>query len=77
MCCAHSHLDGAKGVFHSLAAGTHGLDPHADNWLATVAPSPIRETLLRSFPKEMDEHDIIRIVKAYGAAARRCKEGGA
>ena len=27
-------------------------------------------------PKEMDEHDIGRVVKAYGAAARRCRDGG-
>jgi 2,4-dienoyl-CoA reductase-like NADH-dependent reductase (Old Yellow Enzyme family)/thioredoxin reductase len=51
-------------------------DPHAGNWLPTIAPSRVRETHHRSFPKEMDEHDIDRIVKAYGAAARRCKEGG-
>ncbi len=51
-------------------------EPYADNWLPTIAPSPIRETLHRSFPKEMDEHDIARIVKAYGGAARRCQEGG-
>lgn len=51
-------------------------EPYASNWLPTIAPSPIRETLHRSFPKEMDEHDIARVVKAYGAAARRCKEGG-
>ena len=24
----------------------------------------------------MDEHDIHRVVKAYGAAARRCRDGG-
>jgi NADPH-dependent 2,4-dienoyl-CoA reductase/sulfur reductase-like enzyme len=36
----------------------------------------IRETLHRSFPKEMDRHDIDRVVKAYGAAARRCRDGG-
>ncbi|WP_245815116.1 oxidoreductase [Shimia gijangensis] len=51
-------------------------DPHADNWLPSIAPSPIRKTLHRSFPKEMDKHDIQRVVKAYGAAARRCKDGG-
>lgn len=51
-------------------------DPHAGNWLPTIAPSRVRETLHRSFPKEMDEHDIDRVVKAYGAAAKRCKEGG-
>ena len=51
-------------------------EPYATNWLPTIAPSPIRETLHRSFPKEMDEYDIQRVVKAYGAAAKRCKEGG-
>ncbi len=69
----HSH--GTALMCQITHLGRRG-DPHADNWLPTVAPSPIRETLHRSFPKEMDEHDIIRIVKAYGAAARRCKEGG-
>lgn len=51
-------------------------EPYADQWLPTMGPSMIRETLHRSFPKEMDEHDIKRVVKAFGAAARRCKEGG-
>ena len=44
--------------------------------LPTIAPSPIRETLHRSFPREMDAHDIARVVKAFGDAAWRCKEGG-
>lgn len=51
-------------------------DPYAGNWLPTIGPSPVRETLHRSFPKEMDDHDIDRVVKAFGAAAYRCKEGG-
>jgi 2,4-dienoyl-CoA reductase-like NADH-dependent reductase (Old Yellow Enzyme family) len=46
------------------------------NWLPTLGPSRVRETRHRNFPKEMDQADIQRIVKAYGAAARRCKEGG-
>ena len=69
------HAQGAGLMCQITHLGRRG-DPHADNWLPTVAPSPIRETLHRSFPKEMDRHDIDRIVKAYGAAARRCKEGG-
>lgn len=32
--------------------------------------------VLRSFPKEIDRHDIERIVKAFGDAAVRCREGG-
>ncbi len=69
------HAQGAALMCQITHLGRRG-DPHADNWLPTIAPSPIRETLHRSFPKEMDEHDIARVIKAYGAAARRCKEGG-
>lgn len=49
--------------------------PDEGNWLPTIAPSRVRETRFRSFPKEMDADDIARVVKDYGAAARRCKEG--
>ena len=44
-------------------------------WLPVLAPSPIREPAHRSFPKAMEDHDIRRVVRAYGAAARRCREG--
>lgn len=69
------HRHGAALMVQITHLGRRG-EPYATNWLPTIAPSPIRETLHRSFPKEMDEHDIRRVVKAYGAAARRCKEGG-
>ena len=45
------------------------------DWLPTVAPSRSRE-VDGSFPKVMDRDDIDRIVKSYGEAALRCKEGG-
>lgn len=51
-------------------------DATAMNWLPTLAPSPIRETRHRNIPREMDEHDIARIVRDYAVAAKRCKEGG-
>ena len=51
-------------------------DTNAMNWLSTIAPSAIRETGHRSFPKEMDEFDIDRVVKAFGDAALRAKQGG-
>jgi len=51
-------------------------DATNDFWLPTIAPSPIRETLHRSIPREMDEYDIERVVKSFGQAARRCYEGG-
>ncbi len=69
------HAQGSALMCQITHLGRRG-DPHADNWLPTIAPSPIRETLHRSFPKEMDRHDIDRVVKAYGAAALRCKQGG-
>lgn len=49
---------------------------NAGNWLPVVAPSPVRETAHRAFPREMDKHDIKRVIAAYAAAAVRCKRGG-
>ena len=69
------HRHGAALMVQITHLGRRG-EPYASNWLPTIAPSALRETLHRSFPKEMDEHDILRVVKAYGAAARRCRDGG-
>ena len=69
------HARGAALMCQITHLGRRG-DPYAGDRLPTIAPSPIRETLHRSIPKEMDEHDIDRVVKAYAAAARRCREGG-
>jgi 2,4-dienoyl-CoA reductase-like NADH-dependent reductase (Old Yellow Enzyme family) len=69
------HRYGAAIMCQITHLGRRG-DPYADNWLPTIGPSVVRETLHRSFPKEMDEHDIARIVSAYGDAAKRCQEGG-
>lgn len=48
---------------------------YAGNWLPPVAPSRVRETRNRNFPKEMDAADISRIVKDYATAAKRCRDG--
>ncbi len=69
------HARGAALMIQITHLGRRG-DPHLGNFLPTIAPSPVRETLHRSIPKEMDDDDIARVVKAFGAAARRCKEGG-
>ena len=45
------------------------------DWLPTLSASRSRE-VGGGFPKVMDRHDIDRVVKAYGEAALRCKEGG-
>ena len=46
------------------------------DWLPTISASSVREPAHRSFPKEMEEADIRRVVTAFAEAARRCKEGG-
>lgn len=69
------HAQGAALMCQITHLGRRG-DSFAGDRLPTIAPSVIRETLHRSIPKEMDEHDIARVVKAYAAAAVRCKEGG-
>jgi len=51
-------------------------DAQAGDWLPTIAPSAVREDLHRNFPRQMDQYDIDRVVKAFGQAARRCKQGG-
>ena len=69
------HARGAALMCQITHLGRRG-DATADNWLPTLAPTPVRETLHRSIPREIDEDDILRIVKAFGQAARRCYEGG-
>ena len=49
---------------------------NVEDWLPPLAPSVVREHAHRSFPKEMDRNDIRRVVRAFGDAAVRCKEGG-
>lgn len=45
-------------------------------WLPALGPSHSREDYNRSFAHEMDRHDIARIVRNFGQAARRAREGG-
>lgn len=49
---------------------------YSSTWLPVVAPSRIRETRNRNFPREMDEYDIRRIVTDYAESARRCRDAG-
>jgi 2,4-dienoyl-CoA reductase-like NADH-dependent reductase (Old Yellow Enzyme family) len=45
-------------------------------WLPTVAPSALRDPAHGDMPREAEQEDIHRIVKAFGDAAARCQEGG-
>ncbi len=47
-----------------------------DPWLAPIAPSRVREPLHRNHPKAMEDWDFRRVIRDYGQAARRAKEGG-
>ena len=51
-------------------------ETNTQNWLPTLAPSPLRERGHRSIPRQIDLDDIDRIVSDFGDAAIRCKEGG-
>ena len=72
---ARMHRHGAALMCQITHLGRRG-NAYADHWLPMISASPSRETLHRSFAREMDEHDIARVVAAFGAAAKRCKEGG-
>ncbi len=48
---------------------------YTGHWLPIIAPSTVREPAHRAFPKAMEDWDIKRVVRAYGAAAARCREG--
>src|SRR5918994_2193538 len=69
----HAHGAAVMCQITHLGRRTHW---NRADWLPVLAPSPVREPAHRSFPKAMEDHDIRRIVRAYGAAARRCREGG-
>lgn len=46
------------------------------HWLPIIAPSRVREPAHRGFPKEMDQHDIKRVISDYVLAAKRCRDSG-
>ena len=69
------HKHGAALMCQITHLGRRTVSNTGD-WLPIVAPSCVREPAHRGFPKIAETTDIRRIVKAYGAAARRCKQGG-
>ena len=46
------------------------------DWLATMAPSVVRDPAHHSVPYEMSTSDIRRVTRAFSDAAWRCREGG-
>lgn len=87
----HAYKDEIVPWFRALSDGVHAhgaaimcqithlgrrTNWNKADWLPVLSASPVREPAHRAFPKEAEEFDIRRIVKAYGEAARRCREGG-
>ena len=69
------HARGAHLMCQITHVGGRG-EPYAGARLAPIGPSALRETLHRAFAREMDEHDIERVVGDYARAAVRCRDGG-
>src|SRR6478736_1611175 len=69
------HAHGAATMVQLTHLGRRTVWDDGD-WLPTISASSVREPAHRSFPKEMEESDIRRVVAAYAEAARRCREGG-
>ncbi|MCX7354344.1 MAG: NADH:flavin oxidoreductase [Alphaproteobacteria bacterium] len=69
------HKHGAKVMVQIAHMGKWANWSLAD-WIPSVAPSASMERRKYTYPKELEDWDIRRIVKDFGQAARRCKEGG-
>ncbi len=72
---ARVHRHGAAAMCQITHLGRR-TSPYVEDWLPTVAASCVREPAHRSFPKVLEHEDMLRIAKAYGAAARRCVDAG-
>lgn len=69
------HAHGAALMMQISHLGRRA-DAMSWNWLPVIAPSRVRETRHRNFPREMDLHDIKRVIREYGEAIARAREGG-
>ncbi|GBD42739.1 putative N-methylproline demethylase [bacterium HR40] len=49
---------------------------YTGDWLPLIWPSPVREASHRCWPKAMEDFDFARVIRAYAAAAERCRAAG-
>ncbi|MEM6548683.1 MAG: FAD-dependent oxidoreductase [Pseudomonadota bacterium] len=68
------HAEGGRFLIQLGHAGATVNDTDAGRPL--LAPSPVMSRLVRETPKEMSLGEIDEVVAAFGAAARRVREGG-
>lgn len=86
-----NHDDAVIPGYRSLAEAVHRHDcrvmsqlthmgrrsqSDVEGWHALLAPSQIPEKLHREVPHEIEPEQIAMLVRAFGDAARRCREGG-
>ncbi len=69
------HSEGCAVMIQLTHLGRRTTWNNAD-WLPVVAPSRVREAAHRTFPKEMEDWDIARIVSRYADAAERMQAAG-
>jgi dimethylglycine catabolism A len=69
------HRHGAH-VFTQLTHMGRRAQSDNESWHVLLAPSQIPEKVHREIPHEMDADQIAMIVRAFGDAVRRCREGG-
>jgi mycofactocin system FadH/OYE family oxidoreductase 2 len=69
------HAHGAKVMTQLTHMGRRGRSD-SERWLPLVAPSQLPEPYPREIPHEIEEEQIQAIIRAFGQAVRRCREGG-
>ena len=69
------HEKGAAVMIQITHLGRRTSWAKAD-WLPILAPSPIREPAHRSYPKQMEDWDFTRVIKAYADAAECVQAAG-
>jgi len=66
------HTHGAAVMIQMTHLGRRTSWSTAD-WLPVIAPSPVRESAHRAFPKAMEDWDFARVTRHYADAAERCR----
>ena len=63
-------------VFTQLTHMGRRAQSDNESWHVLLAPSQIPERVHREIPHEMEPEQIAMLVRAFGDAVRRCREGG-
>jgi dimethylglycine catabolism A len=63
-------------IFTQLTHLGRRAQSDTEAWHVLLAPSPVPEPVHREVPHELEPEQIAMLVRAFGDAARRCREGG-